>query len=110
MEKNIYSRAKISARALEVFIFFGLLSILLVTVYLSVTGGFNVYFDTRGGSEVASQRLRYGERLCEPLVPTREGYVFLGWYADEGLTQRVEPTQMTVTESTTVYAAWGKSE
>ena len=107
MENNIYKRAKISIRALEIFIFLGLVALALVIVYLSATGGFNVSFDTRGGSEVEAQRLRYGDSVTEPPIPTKEGYVFLGWYADEGLARAVDLENMTVTESTTLYAAWG---
>ena len=108
MEKNIYSRAKISVGVLDVVIFFGIVVLVVVTVYLSVTGGFNISFDTRGGSEVATQRLRYGESVAEPPTPTKEGYVFLGWYADEGLTREVDVSNMTVTESATLYASWGE--
>ena len=108
MEKNVYSRAKISVKALEVFIFLGIVALVVVTVYLSVNGGFNISFDTRGGSEVATQRLRYGESVAEPPAPTREGYVFLGWYADEGLTRKVDVAGMTATESLTLYASWGE--
>ena len=110
MEKNIYSRAKVSVGVLDAVIILGIIALVATTVYLSVTGGFNVSFDTRGGSEVKAQRLRYGERVSEPETPSREGYVFLGWYADEGLTRRVDVANMTATESTTLYASWGSSE
>ncbi len=108
MEKNVYSRTKISVKALEIFIFLGIVALVFTTVYLSVNGGFNISFDTRGGSEVATQRLRYGESVAEPPAPTREGYVFLGWYADEGLTKEVDVASMTATESATLYASWGE--
>ena len=108
MEKNIYSRAKIGVGVLDVVILLGLIALVVVTVYLSVTGGFNISFDTRGGSEVATQRLRYGESVTQPPVPTKEGYVFLGWYADEGLTKAVDVANMTATESATLYASWGE--
>ena len=110
MEKNIYSRAKVSVKLLDAVIILGLVALVAVTVCLSVTGGFDISFDTRGGSEVESQRLRYGERVSEPEVPSREGYVFLGWYADEELTRRVDVSKMTATESTTLYASWGSFE
>ena len=108
MEKNIYSRTKISVWVLDVVIVLGLIALVAATVYLSVTGGFNISFDTRGGSEVATQRLRYGESVLEPPAPTKEGYVFLGWYADEGLTRKVDVASMTATESATLYASWGE--
>ena len=95
MEKNIYSRAKVSVRALEFVIFFGIVVMALVIVYLSANGGFDIKFDTDGGSAVATQRLRYGESVVEPSVPTKEGYVFVGWYADEGFTQKIDVSNMT---------------
>ena len=110
MEKNIYSRVGVSVRVLDVIIALGLIAIVLVTVYLSATGGFDVRFDSRGGSEIAPQRLRYGESVSEPTAPTREGYVFCGWYADEGLTRGVDIKNMTATSSTTLYAAWERVE
>ena len=106
MEKNIYSSAKVSVRALEFVIALGILAMALVIVYLSATGGFDIKFDTDGGSAVATQRLRYGESVVEPSAPTKEGYLFLGWYADEELTKQVDVSNMTVTESTTLYASW----
>ena len=45
MEKNIYSRTKISVRMLDVVIVLGLVALVAVTVYLSMTGGFNISFD-----------------------------------------------------------------
>ena len=108
MEKNVYSRAKISIALLDAVIFVGLVAIVLVTVYLSVTGGFDIRFDTRGGSKVETQRLRYGETVSEPITPIREGYVFLGWYADEELTKKVDVENMIVTESATLYASWSE--
>ena len=106
MEKNIYSRARVSVRVLDVFIVMCLLALALSIVYLSITGGFDISFDTLGGSEVAPQRLRYGELIEEPLAPTREGYAFLGWYEDRELTKEVDFSSAVATGNTTVYAAW----
>ena len=106
MEKNIYSRARVSVKALDVFIALGILALAFTIVYLSVTGGFDISFDSLGGSEVASQRLRYGELIEEPLAPTREGYAFLGWYEDRELTKEVDFSSAVATGNTTIYAAW----
>ena len=106
MEKNIYSRARVSVKALDVFIALGILALAFTIVYLSVTGGFDISFDSLGGSEVASQRLRYGELIEEPLAPTREGHLFLGWYEDRELTKEVDFSSAVATKNTTIYAAW----
>ncbi len=110
MEKNIYSRARVSVRVLDVFIVMGILAIALSIVYLSVTGGFDVSFDTLGGSEVATERLRYGEAIEEPPAPTREGYAFLGWYEDKNFTRKVDFSTAVATSSRTLYACWEEIE
>lgn len=106
MKNNIYSRSSLSVKTLDIIIFCGLAAILLVTVYLSATGGFDVTFDTCGGSEIAAQRLRYGERIIEPDAPQREGYTFIGWYTDRSLDNGVDLSNAVATASVTFYAGW----
>ena len=106
MEKNIYSRARVSVRVVDVFIVMCLLALALSIVYLSITGGFDISFDTLGGSEVDPIRLRYGETIVEPSQPTREGYRFLGWYEDKNFTRAVDFSATVATSSTTFYACW----
>ena len=51
-----------------------------------------------------------GGKLLEVLnsyVPVRAGYVFDGWYLDEGCTQKVSPTAVAM-QDMTVYAKWNK--
>ena len=106
MEKNVYSRAKISVRFLDGLIIIGLGVLAAVMIFLSINGGFDINFDSCGGSDVASRRLRYGEAIAEPEAPIREGYSFVGWYADRALVERVDFSSATVTQSVTFYAAW----
>ena len=40
-------------------------------------------------------------------VPTREGYAFTGWYADEALTEKI--TNVRMNSARTVYAGWNAS-
>lgn len=47
--------------------------------------GFTVTFETGGGSKVPGQSVVCGGRAIEPAPPVREGYMFGGWYADQGL-------------------------
>ena len=47
------------------------------TVYYTVT------FDSRGGSEVPSQRIEKGKTAQKPADPAREGYTFDGWFDGE---------------------------
>ena len=47
----------------------------------------------------------YGEGGADYYKPTRAGYVFDGWYADEGCTQKYRFTKMPA-DGITVYAKW----
>ncbi len=47
------------------------------TVYYTVT------FDSRGGSEVPSQKIEKGKTAQKPADPAREGYTFEGWFDGE---------------------------
>ena len=110
MAKNIYSKAKIGIGLLDAFIIVGLFALALLSVYLSATGGFNISFDALGGSEVNSQKLRYGEAIVEPRPPTREGYAFVGWYEDKSLTKEADFSSLVATSSITFYACWEEIE
>lgn len=41
---------------------------------------FTVSFDSTGGSTVASQMIRDGEKAVPPSAPIRDGYIFDNWY------------------------------
>ncbi len=45
---------------------------------------YTVDFDSNGGSAVPSQTVASGKYAVEPASPTREGYVFNGWYLPTG--------------------------
>lgn len=42
-----------------------------------------VVFDSNGGSEVPKQKIKDGELLSYTEFPTREGFLFVGWYTNE---------------------------
>lgn len=65
-----------------------------------------VAFESNGGSAVASQEIGYGQKLAKPADPTREGYVFEGWYADEALTIVYDFEAPVVQHLGTLYAKW----
>jgi uncharacterized repeat protein (TIGR02543 family) len=62
-------------------------------------------FNSNGGSVVASSTVPYGTIVVKPTDPTREGYVFAGWFDESALTT---PHDFTVglTSDMTVYAKW----
>ncbi len=44
---------------------------------------YTVTFDSNGGSAVASQEVEAGKTATEPTAPTKDGFVFDGWYNGE---------------------------
>lgn len=66
---------------------------------------YTVTFVINGGSSVSSQTVVNGRTVSKVDDPTRGGYVFIGWYADEDLTVPYDFTSA-VTENITLYAKW----
>ena len=66
-----------------------------------------VDFETNGGSEIESQSVLEGNKVKKPAKPTKEGYAFDGWFADEELKTAFDFTKA-VTEDITVFAKWIK--
>ena len=106
---GLYKNVKVSAKTVErvILVMFALLLVLLIVGISS--GGYTVSFDARGGTDVPSQELEYGDLVSEPAPPSREGYVFAGWYVDEGGAQRWDFSADTVSDHMTLYARWTSS-
>ena len=66
---------------------------------------YTVTFDTNGGSSVASASVCNGKLVSAPADPTKEGYVFIGWYADAACKTAYQFTNA-ITDNVTVYAGW----
>ncbi|MBR5329499.1 MAG: S-layer homology domain-containing protein [Firmicutes bacterium] len=62
-------------------------------------------FEENGGSEVADLELYEGAVLGALPAPTREHYIFDGWYSDAALTAKFEATTMPQ-GGATAYAKW----
>ncbi len=67
---------------------------------------YTVRFDSRGGSDVASEYVVASETAASPADPSRPGYRFEGWYADAQLETEWDFASGTVTSDTTLYAKW----
>jgi len=71
------------------------------------TNVYDVFFESNGGTMVASQEIEYGNLIEEPEDPERPGAMFQGWFLDDD-TFNIEwdfDTD-TVTTETTLYAKW----
>ena len=82
--RGIYGSKDVPIRVLDGLICTLVITVLCMIVYFTINGGFTVSFDTGGGSEVETQKLRHGEFVQEPEIPYKPGYEFAGWYASDG--------------------------
>jgi len=68
-------------------------------------GYFNVRFETNGGNLILDWPVEANSRVTEPSAPSKEGYVFGGWFRDAALTQAWS-FSTNITQTTTLYAKW----
>lgn len=77
-----------------------------MTLYAKWTiESYTVSFDSMGGSPVDSQTVDYGSTSIRPADPTLSGYVFAGWYFDEGYVTTWSFSDP-VYFNATLYAKW----
>jgi uncharacterized repeat protein (TIGR02543 family) len=66
-----------------------------------------VHFDTGGGSKIADIELAWGTLITDlQVTPEREGYKFIGWYADENRATEWDFENNFISGETTLYAGW----
>lgn len=66
---------------------------------------YTLTYDTNGGEDMKATRHEKNTTVnLSKKIPTRDGYTFVGWFADEALTEPI--TSVKMTKNTTVYAAW----
>lgn len=82
----------------------------LIAVFSTAT----VSFDFHNGSEVEEVIVNIGDKVSEPNKPTREGYIFGGWYRNTDYTERWDFEKDVVASNITLFAKWleepGESE
>ena len=69
---------------------------------------YNIFFDSNGGSPLNSIKVGNGDFIEYPNTPTKNGYVFTGWYKDEELNNLWNFNSDVVNSHTTLYAKWVK--
>ena len=105
--RGLYKHVKISVKTLDKIIVAAIALMLVLIIYGVANNGYTVTFDSRGGTDVPSQTdVMYGDLVERPEPPTREGYVFTGWYADENCNYLWDMEVSQVGQSMTLYAGW----
>ena len=106
--RGLYRNVNISVKALD-HIIVACIAVILVVVALELRNpGFTITFDSRGGTDVEAVNQMYGELLEEPESPSREGYLFTGWYTDSGCYDLWDVENDTIQSDMTLYAGWQK--
>ena len=70
----------------------------------STTDRYTLYYESNGGTQYPDERYTEGTTVELTKEPTRDDFVFTGWYADEDLTKAVDHVVMN--SDKTVYAGW----
>lgn len=88
----LYYRSGITVSALNKVIIFGMITMIALFIYFASTSkGFLIVFNSRGGTDVPSQRVLYGDTIELPDPPTREGYTFVGWSHEQESDELYDP-------------------
>lgn len=67
---------------------------------------YTVTFESNGGSDVSAQQVEENACAEKPEDPTKEGFVFNGWYIDSALEESIYDFSTPVTQDITLYGAW----
>lgn len=69
---------------------------------------YSLHYESNGGTEYQDEWYSPNTVVSLDKSPTREGYTFTGWYADNALTEKIG--QIAMTSNKTVYAGWEKTD
>ena len=75
--------------------------------WCAVADALTIKFNTNGGNAIADTLIAPNSKLELPTEPLKDGYVFSGWFTDEGLTAAFDAS-VAVAANTTLYAKWTK--
>ena len=76
-----------------------------LTFYAKWAKIYKVSFVSNGGTSVSDAYIEEGSSIQDVASPTREGYVFSGWYTDEALEHKYDSSSP-VSSNLTLYASW----
>lgn len=69
------------------------------------TSSYTVKFEANGGTTVKSVSVKRNATIDIPTAPTKEGFIFDGWYTDKELTKKYDFSSK-ITKTITLYAKW----
>ena len=64
-----------------------------------------VTFNSNGGTEIAPKQVVSGVKITEPSTPTKDKYLFRGWYEDSTFSKEFD-FNTPITSDMTLYAKW----
>lgn len=67
-----------------------------------------VSFNTNGGTFVNTQIINEGGKAARPASPSKAGYIFAGWFSDEGLNTEFDFSTV-IGEDITLHAKWDRT-
>lgn len=110
--KGIYQSKDVPIKILDIFILCIFAAIFILIVVFAANGGYQVTFDTDGGTEILTQKLRYGNLIEEPEPPQKAGYIFDGWVTseDESLAEEWDFAEDKIEGDMVLYACWNPAQ
>lgn len=76
-------------------------------VYAGWAEVYKFSFETNGAASIEACIVRAGKLPSLPKDPTRENYIFEGWYTDKEFNIRFD-ANMPITQNTVIYAKWSE--
>ena len=68
-----------------------------------------VTFNSNGGTEIAPKEVVSGVKIKAPSTPTKDKYIFRGWYEDSTFSKKFD-FNTPITDSMTLYAKWTENK
>ena len=65
-----------------------------------------VTFNSNGGTEIAPKEVVSGLKIKAPSTPTKDKYLFRGWYEDSTFSKEFDFNSTPITSDMTLYAKW----
>lgn len=104
------TKRRIPRKVTDALVLIGMLGVIVALVVINLTATYTVKFETYGGTEIEQQTVRRGYKLTSPQQPTKEGWIFGGWYTSPELEQRWNFDSDYPLGNITLYAHWIATE